>query len=75
MKIIVCGIVFCFLFVVSTGCERMETAVDTYTKVKKDAQQKAEEAQGEARKIVDEKFKKMGGKTAGEEEEEEDKDD
>jgi len=75
MKFIVCVMVFCFFFAVSTGCERMETAVDTYTKVKKDAQQKAEEAQGEARKIVDEKFKKMDNKTVEEAEDEEDKHD
>jgi len=75
MKCIVRVMVFCFFFTVSAGCERMETAVDTYTKVKKDAQQKAEEAQGEARKIVDEKFKKMDNKTIREAEDEEGKDD
>lgn len=61
--------VFCFLFAVSTGCERMETAVDTYTKVKKDAQQKSEEARNEAKKIVDEKLKKIDNETLKEVEE------
>jgi hypothetical protein len=67
--------VFCFLFAVSTGCERMETAVDTYTKVKKDAQQKSEEAQNEAKKIVDEKLKKIGDEPLKEAEEDGDEDD
>jgi hypothetical protein len=50
-----------FVLVVFLGCDRMETAVDTYTKVKKDAKEKAQQAQEEAGSIVNKKLKdKMG---------------
>jgi hypothetical protein len=49
----------------------METAVDTYTKVKKDAKQKAEQAQEEAGSIVNKKLKdKLGPSDIGENEKE-----
>jgi hypothetical protein len=49
----------------------MEMAVDTYTKVKKDAKQKAEQAQDEAGTIVNKKLKdKLGRSDSGEDEKE-----
>ena len=67
-SIIIAGFVFvCFL-----GCDRMETAVDTYTKVKKDVQKKSQEAaQEEAGSIVNKKLKdKLGPGDSGENEKE-----
>jgi hypothetical protein len=68
-SIVIAGFVLvCFL-----GCDRMETAVDTYTKVKKDAQKKSQEAQEEAGSIVNKKLKdKLGPSDSGENEKEED---
>jgi Sec-independent protein translocase protein TatA len=68
LSIVIAG----FVLVLFLGCDRMETAVDTYTKVKKDAKQKAEQAQDEANKIVNKKLKKTGDDT--QEEDEKDKD-
>jgi hypothetical protein len=68
-SIVIAGFVLvCFL-----RCDRMETAVDTYTKVKKDAQKKSQEAQEEAGSIVNKKLKdKLGPSDSGENEKEED---
>ena len=52
-SIVIAGFVLLFFL----GCDRMETAVDTYTKVKKDAQKKSQEAQEEANSIVNKKLK------------------
>jgi hypothetical protein len=62
-SIVIAGFVLvCFL-----RCDRMETAVDTYTKVKKDAQKKSQEAQEEAGAIVNKKLKdKLGPNDSGE---------
>ena len=67
-SIIIVGFVLMFFL----GCDRMETAVDTYTKVKKDAKQKAERAQDDAKKIVDKKIKKTDNDTQDEDEEDKD---
>jgi hypothetical protein len=64
---IIAGFVLFFLL----GCDRMETAVDTYTKVKKDAKQKAEQAQEEAGSIVNKRLKdRFGPSDSGENEKE-----
>jgi hypothetical protein len=62
-SIVIAGFVLvCFL-----RCDRMETAVDTYTKVKKGAQKKSQEAQEEAGAIVNKKLKdKLGPNDSGE---------
>jgi hypothetical protein len=71
MKRVFSIIIAGFVFVCSLGCDRMETAVDTYTKVKKDAKQKAEQAQEEAGNIVNKKLKdKLGPGDSGENEKE-----
>jgi hypothetical protein len=57
MKIPTIFIFAAFLASVCIGCERTETAVDLYKKVKEDARQKAQQAQDEAQKIVKEKAK------------------
>jgi hypothetical protein len=72
MKSIIYSMIFCFMLVVSTGCERMETAVDTYTKVKEDAKQKARQAQDEANKIVDKKLQKTDDSSSQENEKDKD---
>ena len=71
MKKVFSIIIAGFVLVVFLGCDRMETAVDTYTKVKKDAKQKAEQAQDEAGAIVNKKLKdKLGPSDIGENEQE-----
>ena len=71
MKKIFSIIIAGFVPVLFLGCDRMETAVDTYTKVKKDAKQKAEQAQEEAGTIVNKKLKdKLGAGDSGENEKE-----
>jgi hypothetical protein len=73
MKKIFNLVIAVFAFVCFLGCDRMETAVDTYTKVKKDAQKKSQEAQDEAKGIVDKKLKdKLGPSDIGENEKETD---
>jgi hypothetical protein len=73
MKKIFSLVIAGFVLVCFLGCDRMETAVDTYTKVKKDAQKKAQEAQDEAKGIVDKKLKdKLGPSDIGESEKETD---
>jgi hypothetical protein len=70
-SIVIAGFVlFAFL-----GCDRMETAVDTYKKVKDDAHKKSQEAaQEEAGSIVNKKLKdKLEPSVSGENEEEGDK--
>jgi hypothetical protein len=71
-SIVIAGIVL----VVFLGCDRMETAVDTYKKVKDDAHRKSQEAaQEEARSIVNKELKyKLGPGHSGENEEADDKD-
>jgi hypothetical protein len=71
MKKIFSIVIAGFVLVVSLGCDRMETAVDTYTKVKNDAQKKSQEAQEEAGAIVNKKLKdKLGPGDSGENEKE-----
>lgn len=41
----------------SLGCERTDTAIDLYKKVKEDSKQKAQQAQDEAQKIIEKKAK------------------
>ena len=73
MKKIFSLVIAVFVFVCFLGCDRMETAVDTYTKVKKDAKEKAQQAQDEAKGIVDKKLKdKLGPSDIGENEKETD---
>jgi Sec-independent protein translocase protein TatA len=72
MKKIFSVVIAGFVLVVFLGCDRMETAVDTYTKVKKDAKQKSEQAQDEANKIVNKKLKKTGDDTQDEDEKDND---
>ena len=64
-----------FVLVCFLGCDRMETAVDTYKKVKDDAHKKSQEAaQDEAGSIVNKKLKdKLGPGDIEENEGEEDK--
>ena len=51
-----------FILVIFLGCDRMETAVDTYKKVKDDAHKKAQEAaQDQAGSIVNKKLKDQLG--------------
>jgi hypothetical protein len=71
MKRIFSIIISSFVLAFFLGCDRMEMAVDTYTKVKKDAKQKAEQAQDEAGTIVNKKLKdKLGPNDSGENEKE-----
>ena len=71
MKRIFCSIIAGFVLVFFLGCERMETAVDTYKKVKDDAQKKSREAQEKAGTIVNKKLKdKLGPSDSGENEKE-----
>jgi hypothetical protein len=71
MKRIFCSIIAGFVLVFFLGCERMETAVDTYKKVKDDAQKKSREAQEGAGTIVNKKLKdKLGRSDSGEDEKE-----
>jgi len=71
MKRVFCSIIAGFVLVFFLGCERMETAVDTYKKVKDDAQKKSREAQEEAGTIVNKKLKdKLGPSDSGENEKE-----
>ena len=73
MKRIFSIIISSFVLAFFLGCDRMEMAVDTYTKVKKDAQKKSQEAQDEAKGIVDKKLKdKLGPNDSGENEKEAD---
>ena len=72
MKKIVSSIMAGFVLILFLGCERMETAVDTYTKVKKDAQQKSQQAQEEAKGIVNKKLKTPEDKALEGDEAEED---
>ncbi|HVN98240.1 MAG TPA: hypothetical protein VMT62_17575 [Syntrophorhabdaceae bacterium] len=57
MKRVICIIVSVFFAVFLSGCERMETAVDTYKKVKDDAKKKSGEAEQQAGAIVSDKLK------------------
>jgi hypothetical protein len=61
-----------FILVIFLGCDRMETAVDTYKKVKDDAHKKAQEAaQDQAGSIVNKKLKdQLGPGDSGENEKE-----
>ena len=62
MKKIFSIVIAGFILVVFLGCGRMETAVDTYKKVKDDAHKKAQEAaQDQAGSIVNKKFKDQLG--------------
>jgi hypothetical protein len=71
MKKIFSIVITGFVLVFFLGCDRMETAVDTYTKVKKDAKEKAQQAQEEAGSIVNKKLKdKLGPSDTGENEKE-----
>lgn len=71
MKRILSIVIAGFVLFVFLGCDRMETAVDTYTKVKKDAKEKAQQAQDEAGAIVNKKLKdKLGPSDGGENEKE-----
>jgi hypothetical protein len=67
-SIIIAGVVLAAFL----GCDRMETAVDTYKKVKDDAHKKSQEAaQEEAGSIVNKKLKdKLGPGDIGENEKE-----
>lgn len=58
MKLLSIVVFLCFILTLVTGgCERTEKAVDLYKQTKEDARQKAQQAQEEARKIVDKKAK------------------
>jgi len=61
-----------FILIVFPGCDRMETAVDTYKKVKDDAHKKTQEAaQDQAGSIVNRKLKdQLGPGDSGENEKE-----
>jgi hypothetical protein len=62
MKKIFSIIIAGFVFGAFLGCDRMETAVDTYKKVKDDAHKKAQEAaQDQAGSIVNKKLKDKSG--------------
>ena len=68
MKKIASSIIVCFILVFFLGCDRMEKAVDVYSKVKKDAQQKSQQAQDEAKGIVNKKLKTPEDKALEEDE-------
>jgi len=72
MKKISSIIIYSVILVCFLGCDRMETAVDTYKKVKDDARKKAQEAaQDQAGSIVNKKLKdKLGPSDIGENEKE-----
>ncbi len=74
MKKIVSSIIVCFVLVFFLGCDGMEKAVDVYSKVKKDAQQKSQQAQDEAKGIVNKKLKTPEEKALEGDEAEEDTD-
>ena len=72
MKRIFSIVIAGFVLVVFLGCDRMETAVDTYKKVKDDAHKKAQEAaQDQAGSIVNKKLKDKLGPGDSEENEKE----
>jgi hypothetical protein len=68
MKKIFSIVIAGFVFVAFLGCDRMETAVDTYKNIKDDAHKKAQEAaQDQAGSIVNKKLKdKLGPGDSGE---------
>jgi|WetSurMetagenome_2_1015567.scaffolds.fasta_scaffold398192_1 hypothetical protein len=70
MKKIFHIVIAAFVLLFFLGCDRMETAVDTYKKVKDDAHKKSQEAaQEEAGSIVNKKLKdKLGPSDSGENE-------
>jgi hypothetical protein len=73
MKKIFSIVIAGFVLIYFLGCDRMETAVETYKKVKDDAKQKSQQAQEEAGAIVNKKLKdKLGPSDSGENEKEED---
>ena len=57
MRTIISICVACSFLVLSLGCERTDTAIDLYKKVKEDSKQKAQQAQDEAQKIIEKKAK------------------
>ena len=57
MRKIVSICIACSFLVLALGCERTDTAIDLYKKVKEDSKQKARQAQDEAQKIIEKKAK------------------
>ena len=74
MRKIVGIITFCLFLAGLAGCERTETAIDLYKKVKQDAKQKSEQAQDEAGKIIKRKLDGVQSEKSGEDEEADDQD-
>lgn len=57
MKMTVCCVVGCLFLLAGSGCERTDKAVETYKKVKEDAQQRAQEAKEGAQKVMEQRAK------------------
>jgi hypothetical protein len=57
MRKIVSICIACSFLFLSLGCERTDTAIDLYKKVKEDSKQKARQTQDEAQKIIEKKAK------------------
>jgi hypothetical protein len=57
MRMIACCVIGCFFLLAGFGCERTDKAVETYKKVKEDAQQRAQEAKEGAQKVMEQRAK------------------
>ncbi len=57
MRMIVCCVIGCLFLFAGFGCERTDKAVETYKKVKEDAQQRAQEAKEGAQKVMEQRAK------------------
>jgi uncharacterized protein YgiB involved in biofilm formation len=74
MRKIVSICIACSFLFLSLGCERTDTAIDLYKKVKEDSKQKARQAQDEAQKIIEKKAKDaMSPRDSGDSEKDKDK--
>jgi hypothetical protein len=76
MRKIISICIACSFLALSLGCERTDTAIDLYKKVKEDSKKKVQQAQDEAQKIVEKKAKDaMSPRDTGEEEKDKDRKD
>ncbi|HEX2967193.1 MAG TPA: hypothetical protein VHO84_15515 [Syntrophorhabdaceae bacterium] len=74
MKTILTALTLLFFFFGSIGCDRIETAIGLYNKVKEDAKTKSERARDDAAKIVKKKLPATPGTADEENESKEDED-